>query len=191
MLSPGYFPAYRAPAVELDGGIRAGRVSRRRNRAGGASRPSGDAEELEITAVSPADGAVLADLLVNIDGTYFQPHPMNALEAQRIATLRGRDIFLIGWVQGVGVVYGLLRGFDEGFEVPSLGLGVRRYDEGRGHGRAMMTALHAAARAGGPSDPVPGPPGQHPGGQLYRAVGYVEAGMERNEIVMAIDLQEP
>jgi len=110
-------------------------------------------------------------------------------EARRISNLRGRDVYLIGTVGNEAVVYGMLRGWDEGFEVPSLGIGVRRDSEHRGFGRAMMEALHTAARAGGSSCVrLRVSPANVRASKLYRALGYREIGIERGEILMILDL---
>ncbi len=114
---------------------------------------------------------------------------MTYTEASRICALRGKDVYLIGTVGDVGVAYGMLRGLDEGFLVPSLGIGIRHDREGRGYGRAMMAALHDAARATG-ADRVRlrVHPDNTRAAALYRSVGYRETGMDRNEIVMILDL---
>ena len=56
------------------------------------------------------------------------------------------DIYAIGLVNDYAVAYGILRGWDAGFSIPSLGVAVspdvRRY----GLGRVMIEYLHACAR---------------------------------------------
>ena len=192
VLDPGYFPAYRAPLAH------APEFSESHTEIGGppsaapappdVALPSGT-PAIEISRVVPADGPALGDLFANIDGTYFQPHPMTYAEAARICALRGKDVFLIGKVGSVAVAYGMLRGWDEGFVMPSLGLGVRRSSEGMGYGRAMLQALHAAARAGG-TDRVR--LRVHPlntrAAEMYRAAGYEDAGIDRHETVMILEL---
>jgi len=175
LLDPEYFPAYRAPSI-------------------GSTVPDphgsvGPSVTLEVKKVGPDDAEALAGLLARIESTYFQPHPMTPDEARRISNLRGRDVYLIGTVGNEAVVYGMLRGWDEGFEVPSLGIGVRRDSEHRGFGRAMMEALHTAARAGGSSCVrLRVSPANVRASKLYRALGYREIGIERGEILMILDL---
>ncbi|HLY14032.1 MAG TPA: GNAT family N-acetyltransferase [Candidatus Limnocylindrales bacterium] len=186
-IDQGYFPVYRAPLSPASGpGDADPPVEAQRPLAADASGPNA---EIRISRVVPDDAAALGDLFANIDGTYFQPHPMTYAEATRICALHGKDVFLIGMVGPVAVAYGMLRGWDEGFVMPSLGLGVRRSSEGQGYGRAMLQALHAAARAGG-TDRVR--LRVHPlntrAAEMYRAAGYQDAGIDRHETVMILDL---
>lgn len=144
---------------------------------------------IQTRIVGPADARVLGQLLPQIDGTFFQPHPMNVGEATRIAELNGRDLYLLGFVDGEAVAYGMLRGWDEGYTVPSLGIGVRRDQMRRGYGRAMMLALHdAAVERGAGSVRLRVDPDNLAAASLYRSLGYREAGMERGEILMVLYL---
>jgi ribosomal protein S18 acetylase RimI-like enzyme len=139
--------------------------------------------------VGPTNAGVLGQLLPRIDARYFQPHPMTPGEAARIAGLNGRDLYLLGFVDGEAVAYGMLRGWDEGYTVPSLGIGVRRDRIRRGYGRAMMLALHDAARErGARSVRLRVDPDNLAAASLYRSLGYREGGMERGEILMLLDL---
>jgi len=45
--------------------------------------------------------------------------------------------------------YGILRGWDEGYQIPSLGIAFLPDARGKGLGRLFMTFLHAAARLRG------------------------------------------
>lgn len=114
---------------------------------------------------------------------------MTAEEAARIAELNGRDLYLLGFVAGEAVAYGMLRGWDEGYTVPSLGIGVRRDQIRRGYGWAMMLALHDAARErGAKSVRLRVDPDNLAAASLYRSLGYREVGMERGEVLMLLDL---
>jgi len=139
--------------------------------------------------VGPSDDQVLADLLDRIDSTYFRPHPMTPDEAHRIATRDGRDLYLLGYADEEAVAYGMLRGWDEGYPTPSLGVAVRTDRTRLGYGRAMMLALHAAARSNG-SDRVRlrVNPANVAALSLYRSLGYRPAAFERGELVMYFDL---
>lgn len=188
-LSPSFFPLYRAPIIEAAAPESLGPSAGMERNPIDDIRPRRDRQRLQISRIAPDDAAVLADLLMNIDGTYFQPHPMTAAEADRISRLRGKDIYLIGKIGTIGVAYGMLRGLDEGFPAPSLGIGIRRDSEHRGYGRAMMTALHDAARSIGASRVrLRVHPENARAATLYRSVGYRETGMDRNEILMILDL---
>lgn len=131
----------------------------------------------------------LADLFAAIDTTYFHPHPMTPAEAKRIAAYDGQDVYLVSEVDGVYVAYGMLRGWDEGYAVPSLGIAVRRDAYGQGYGRAMMAALHEAARArGATSVRLRVHPANGRARSLYESLGYVDQGEERGERLMTLEL---
>jgi ribosomal protein S18 acetylase RimI-like enzyme len=101
-------------------------------------------------------------------------------------------VYLIGRVGKVPVAYGMLRGWDDGFDVPSVGVAVRSDCEHRGFGRAMMRALHAAARKASASTVrLRVHPQNTRALALYRFMGYREAGLERGEILMLCDVAEP
>lgn len=149
---------------------------------------SGDVA-MQVRDLKPPDAGALGDLLPRIDGRFFQPHPMTSEEAARIAELNGRDVYLLGFVDGEAVAYGMLRGWDEGYTVPSLGVGVRRDQTRRGYGRAMMHALHdAARRLGAKAVRLRVHPDNLAAATLYRSLGYREAGFERGEVLMLLDL---
>jgi ribosomal protein S18 acetylase RimI-like enzyme len=145
--------------------------------------------QMQAEVVGPHHAKILADLLPRIDQTYFRPHPMTAEGAASIVGLRGRDLYLIGVVQGEAIAYGMLRGWDEGYSIPSLGIGVRRDALRMGYGRAMMTALHEAARASGSSKVrLRVNPQNVAALSLYRSLGYRHVGTERGEELMVCDL---
>jgi GNAT superfamily N-acetyltransferase len=145
--------------------------------------------QMQFEVVGPHHADMLADLLPRIDSTYFRPHPMDAEGAARIVGLNGRDLYLLGVVQGEAVAYGMLRGWDEDYPVPSLGIGVRKDALRMGYGRAMMLALHEAARASGASTVrLRVNPENVAALSLYRSLGYRFAGVERGEDLMLLDL---
>lgn len=94
-------------------------------------------------------GAFLDDLRTAGDEATFHPHPLTRDEARQIAHRAGLDVYLVGVERDRVVTYGMLRGWDEGFAVPSLGVAVHPAHRGRGLGRRMMGELHTIARARG------------------------------------------
>ena len=135
------------------------------------------------------DADQLADLFAAIDHTYFHPHPLSHDEAERIATYRGRDVYLVHDADGRAVAYGMLRGWDLGYEVPSLGVAVRTDAYGLGHGRRMMAALHEIARQRGSRlVRLRVHPDNARARALYRSMGYVLVATERGEDVMVLVL---
>jgi ribosomal-protein-alanine N-acetyltransferase len=83
------------------------------------------------------------------DHRRFQPHPFTDEVLERLVRQKGRDFYCV-MVEGDRVLaYGMLRGWDEGYEVPSLGIAVHPASRKEGVGRAMMQFLHDSARARG------------------------------------------
>ena len=76
----------------------------------------------------------------------FHPHPFTDKQAEVIASYSGQDIYA-GYFDGDKIVaYGMLRGRDEGYEVPSLGIYLSPQARGTGIARKMMEGLHELAR---------------------------------------------
>ncbi len=147
---------------------------------------------LVIRSVTPDDAPRLATLFGEIDTTHFRPHDMTRDGAQLIAARSGTDIYLLGLDGSTPVVYGMLRGWDEGFAVPSIGVAVRRDSLRQGHGRAMMRALHRAARERAAARiRLRVHPDNEPARRLYESLGYVDAGEERGERLMFLELTWP
>jgi ribosomal-protein-alanine N-acetyltransferase len=124
----------------------------------------------------------LADLFARLDPSYFHPHPMTPEHAAWVEAYDGQDVYL--WTDHA---YGFLRGWDEGYAVPSLGIAVATDSQGKGHGRAMMLRLHEEAwKRGAPMIRLRVHPDNVRARRLYESMGYVEAGVERGELLMLL-----
>lgn len=77
----------------------------------------------------------------------FHPHDFDDESAFAIANYKGGDIYA-GYFESEDSIsaYGMLRGRDAGFEIPSLGIYVAPQARGRGISQKMMIALHDMAR---------------------------------------------
>jgi ribosomal protein S18 acetylase RimI-like enzyme len=144
---------------------------------------------LRVRVVQPDDVRALEALFAGLDTTWFRPHDLDAAGARAVAAHVGRDVYLIGFVDRVPVAYGMLRGWDEGYEVPSLGIAVRDGYRDQGLGRRMMDALHRVVRDRG-CDRVRlrVASGNTRARHLYASMGYREVGVERGELVLILDL---
>ncbi|WP_162601676.1 GNAT family N-acetyltransferase [Occallatibacter savannae] len=91
------------------------------------------------------------DLSEGADEEFFHPHPLTREHAATIASYAGMDLYYALTVGKLVIAYGMLRGWDEGFDTPSLGIAVAKRWRGIGIGRAMITMLHVAARFNGAS----------------------------------------
>lgn len=144
---------------------------------------------LLIRPVRATDRRALEVLFAELDTTWFRPHDLGPAGARQVAGYMGRDVYLIGFLGSVPVAYGMLRGWDEGYRVPSLGIAIRDGYRDRGLGRRMMEALHRAVRArGGERVRLRVAPGNVRARHLYAALGYRQVGIERGELVLVLDL---
>jgi ribosomal protein S18 acetylase RimI-like enzyme len=104
----------------------------------------------EIRALSPALadalGAFFEDCVNSGADRHFHPHPLTREQATKLCNHTGKDLYY-AFVEGDRVLaYGMLRGWDEGFEVPSLGIAVAQSERRSGLARTLMSFLHTAAR---------------------------------------------
>lgn len=152
---------------------------------------------LEVRRLARGDGPALADLFAAIVAAgadrHFHPHPLSAEQARRLADeYAGQDIYLVAVDDGRVVGYGMLRGWDEGYAVPSLGIVVRPEAHRKGIGRAMMNALHAAAATRGASAVrLRVYPDNAPALTLYRKMGYGFSGKDNGQLIGQIMLDGP
>ncbi len=79
----------------------------------------------------------------------FHPHPFSEDYVERIATYQGRDIYLGAFDTSEMIGYGMLRGWDAGYEVPSLGIYLSPPSRGRGLSKIVMTKMHQLALENG------------------------------------------
>jgi ribosomal protein S18 acetylase RimI-like enzyme len=106
-----------------------------------------------FVAIGPSHAEGLVRLFErNVDAEragLFNPFPLNAGTAQEIACGKRRDLYF-GLASGEELIgMTMLRGWDEGYEIPSFGILIDREHQGRGLGRTMTEAtLEQARRAG-------------------------------------------
>jgi ribosomal-protein-alanine N-acetyltransferase len=127
--------------------------------------------------LSPELAESLAELFAALreagDERWFHPHPLTREEAERLCAYDGADVYAVVSEGGRVVAYGMLRGWDEGYEIPSLGLAVHPSARGGGAGRALMEHLHEEARARrARSVRLTVDAGNAPARRLYEELGY-------------------
>jgi [ribosomal protein S18]-alanine N-acetyltransferase len=142
---------------------------------------------LEFRRLSPALesglAAFFADLTAAGDDRYFHPHPFTAAEAARLCLYAGPDLYYAAVADRV-LGYGLLRGWDEGYSVPSLGIAVHPAARGTGIAGAFMHFLHSAAAARrAPKVRLKVYSGNTAAKRLYERLGYEFAGESRGQLV--------
>lgn len=141
----------------------------------------------------PAFATFLLELDENGDADFFHPHPFDAKTAGSIAALseNGHDEYWLALSDEDVVAYGMLRGWDEGYEVPSLGLAVSPVYRGRGFAREMMRHLHARARQRG-ADRIRLKVDRRnvTAQRLYESLGYRFATHSHSELIGQLDLSD-
>lgn len=83
------------------------------------------------------------------DNLFFHPHPLTHEEAVKIANYEGDDLYYVLISDKKIMGYAILRGWDEGYEIPSLGIVIHYKFRGRRLGETFMNFLHSAARLKG------------------------------------------
>lgn len=107
----------------------------------------------------------------------FDPFPLTAREAQRIALEPRKDAYFVAAHTDRLVGLSMLRGFDEGYEIPSFGIFVDHEVHGHGVGRALTAWTVDAARARGcPSIRLTVYSTNSVALGLYASLGFVEQG---------------
>jgi len=110
-------------------------------------------QALEIVRISPKYQAHLADFFRSLasdpETTFFHPHEFTDEGARQIATYKGQDLYYAILYNNQMLGYGMLRGWDEGYIIPSLGIAIHSSVRNMGLGRLLMSFLHAAAQLRG------------------------------------------
>jgi ribosomal protein S18 acetylase RimI-like enzyme len=126
------------------------------------------------------------------DDVWFHPHSFSIEALDDLARSPGFDLYFVAIDGEAAVAYGLLRGWNEGYTIPSAGVAVGPTDRGRGLGRMMMDHLHAQARArGAQSVRLRVAPGNQQAMRLYTQLGYVFTAEDRGELVGTFRLTGP
>jgi ribosomal protein S18 acetylase RimI-like enzyme len=141
------------------------------------SRASGGA--LKIRSLRAGDAESLGDLFEDLrddpESVHFHPHPFTRDEAHRISvgTPRRRDLYFAAFLDARLVGYGMLRGWDEGYEVPSFGVAVRTGHRGAGIGRRLLRhAISMARRRGAQRMMLKVHPANGNARRLYESEGF-------------------
>lgn len=117
--------------------------------------PSGPAIDLRCRRLAPRHVHDLVAFLTRLadagDGRLFHPHAFTRQAVEPLAAPGRGDEYhvLTAGRDGPVVAYGMLRGWEEGYTVPSLGVAVDPQWRGQGIGRRLVTHLHVIAAARG------------------------------------------
>jgi ribosomal protein S18 acetylase RimI-like enzyme len=106
---------------------------------------------------------------------FFHPFPLNSATAHDIAHKKHRDGYYLARLNGNPVGFAMLRGWDEGYQTPSLGLFVTREQQGRGFGRQMVEfCILEAKRLGCPGIRLSVYESNASAVSLYQSLGFTE-----------------
>jgi ribosomal-protein-alanine N-acetyltransferase len=121
---------------------------------------------------------------------FFHPHPLDNDTAKRLCEeYRGSDLYYAVVYEGKIVGYGLMRGWDEEYSVPSLGIALSRSVRGKGIGTSFMRFMHSAAKLKGSSKILLKVYKDNSVAfNLYSRLGYVFTASEGEQAVGHLDL---
>jgi ribosomal protein S18 acetylase RimI-like enzyme len=118
-----------------------------------------DASNLSIESLAPSDRRDLAAFFEALAGDpdtmrFFHPHPLTGAYAEMLCAGVGqrRDRYFLARRCGTVVGYSMLRGWDEGYAVPSFGVGIHPSARGMGLGQLLFQhAIAVCCDAGAPA----------------------------------------
>jgi|HubBroStandDraft_6_1064221.scaffolds.fasta_scaffold950601_1 ribosomal-protein-alanine N-acetyltransferase len=150
-------------------------------------------EPLECRVLSSAEQqaliAFLNDLSEAHETEFFHPHPFTEDALQKIIRTADQDLYYVLCEGGRVVGYGMLRGWDEGYQIPSLGIAIHPAARNAGLGKALMHFLHGAARRRGASKVRLRVKAQNARAmKLYQDLGYVFGPEEQGFLVGFLQL---
>lgn len=136
---------------------------------------------MEIRSLGPSDVHALGSFFATIGAdedtvTFFHPHSFDARTAQRICNRDGikDDRYFAAFDGQMVVGYAMLRGWDEGYDMPSFGVCVRPDARGRGIARTLLADAFGRARAAGARRVMLKVFGENSAARnLYESMGFV------------------
>ena len=147
------------------------------------SERAGDAARVSIREIVPEDFEALRRFVEENDVPAvvrtFNPFPMNAETARRIACAPRLDRYYGAFLDGRVVALSMLRGWDEGYSVPSFGIMVDHRLHGMGIGaRVLDETVGEAVRLGCRRVRLSVFASNRRAVGLYLSRGFVEGGRE-------------
>lgn len=137
---------------------------------------------ISIRALTPADVSALGKLFLRLASdnasSHFHPHPLTLEEAQRVGNGQPgrRDEYFGACTETRVIGYGMLRGWDEGYDIPAFGVAVDPDYRRRGVARKLLRHALALARERGSQTVMIKVHGQNPRArELYASEGFVFA----------------
>lgn len=114
----------------------------------------------------------------------FDPFPLTAEQARAIASRTGSNLYYALLIDGKMAAFSMLRGFDEGYEVPSFGIFVDRHHQMEGLGRRLTCwTIEQAWSLDCPAIRLSVYAHNEAAKRLYDSLGFIE--VQRSPIVHA------
>jgi len=124
------------------------------------------------------------DIIANKDEEYFHPHPLSYEMAKKIAKYEGDDLYFLQIKDNEITGYGMLRGWDDGFTIPSLGIVIHPSFRNKGLGRDFMDFLHNQAKVKGAAKVrLKVYPSNAGARHLYENLGYFFSKEEKGQLI--------
>lgn len=121
---------------------------------------------------------------------YFHPHPLNDVEAKKRTHYTGKDLYYVLREDSKILGYGMLRGWDDGYEIPSMGIVIHPLMRGFGLGKLFVYFLHVVARKKGASKVrLKVYPDNTNAISLYKKLGYTFHNEADGQLVGYVDLK--
>jgi ribosomal protein S18 acetylase RimI-like enzyme len=149
-------------------------------------------DAIEWRRIAPDLELPLAEFFASLDAAdrhFFHPHPFDAAQAKAIAHYAGKDLYHVLLEGRTVLAYGMLRGWDEGFQIPSLGMIVAAKARGRGVAKVVMSLLRLASQSrGAPRIRLKVFEENARAITLYKSLGYQFSSREADQLVGFLDL---
>lgn len=113
---------------------------------------------------------------------YFTPFPLTRETAHWIACEQHQDKYYFGIVDNELVGFSMLRGWEEGYSIPSFGMFIDKAQQGLGYGKQLLDlTIDAAKQLGCRQIRLSVRMGNHSAYKIYKSRGFKE--IERTELV--------
>jgi [ribosomal protein S18]-alanine N-acetyltransferase len=110
----------------------------------------------------------------NGDNTFFSPHPFTEEAIIKITSHVIKDQYYVLMKGSKVIGYGMLRGWDSGYDVPSLGIATHPSFRSIGFGRILMNYLHVIAKyMGSKKSRLRVHPTNNKAFNFYKSLGYI------------------
>lgn len=153
-----------------------------------------DLSQLEFRIIDKTMEQSLATFFRDIktaeDEKHFHPHPLSDDEVKKRTQYSGKDLYYILLENDKILGYGMLRGWDEGYDIPSLGIVIHPSMRGSGLGKLFVYFLHIVARRKGASKVrLKVHPDNTNALSLYKKLGYTFQAEDEGQLVGFIDIK--